>query len=216
VAIAGVSGDNDRRTKEEARPLPDLSLGCRCGTVRGAVRDVSPSGGTHLVCYCRDCQAYARHLGRADLLDPAGGTAIFQTSIGRIAFDAGAERLTCLRLSPKGLVRWYAGCCSTPVINLPPTAALPFGGIVTACLAEADLVAAIGPVVATYKTAQARPGKGAPRRDHGGLTVLRRFAAATLAARRRGEHRTSPFHEGGAPKIAPRVLTAEERRAAYS
>jgi hypothetical protein len=196
--------------------MPDLHLACRCGIVRGSVRGTVPSAGTHLVCYCRDCQAYVRHLGRSDVLDPAGGTDIFQTNIGRIGVDAGADRLACLRLSPKGLLRWYAACCGTPVVNLPPTAAVPFGGIVTACLPDADLSAAIGPVIAVHGAASARPGKGAPRRNRGTLTMLRRFAAVTLAARRRGEHRSSAFHAAGAPRSAPHVLTTEERRAAYA
>jgi hypothetical protein len=37
-----------------------LPLRCRCGRVRGIASDVSPSSGFRFVCYCKDCQAFAR------------------------------------------------------------------------------------------------------------------------------------------------------------
>ena len=62
--------------------------------------EVSPGAGNHAVCYCDDCQAFAHFLGRAaDILDPHGGTEIFQMSPARIALTAGTERLACMRLS---------------------------------------------------------------------------------------------------------------------
>ena len=68
---------------DAARPPSDLALRCRCGHVRGIARDVSPANGFRFVCYCKDCQAFARFLERADVLDPAGGTDIFQMPPGR-------------------------------------------------------------------------------------------------------------------------------------
>ena len=56
----------------------DLPLRCKCGHVRGVAVDVSPSTGFRFVCYCGDCQAFARFLRRTDVLDAAGGTDIFQ------------------------------------------------------------------------------------------------------------------------------------------
>ena len=198
--------------------MQDLDLSCQCGTVRGIMREVAPTAGTHLICYCLDCRAYLNHLRRADILDAAGGTDIFQTNIGRVAITCGLERLACLRLSPKGLLRFHASCCSTPIANVPALAAVPFAGFVTACLPGPARDPAIGPVVARYKTNRAHLGAGAPRRDSGGLTVLRRFATLTLAARARGEHRRSPFFDAdtGKPILAPHVLSAAERRAAYN
>ena len=82
-----------------------------------------------MVCYCDDCQAYAHRLGRADLLDAHGGSDIVQVAPASLSFDRGADRLVGLRLSPKGLYRWYASCCNTPLGNtLGP--GLPFVGIV--------------------------------------------------------------------------------------
>jgi Family of unknown function (DUF6151) len=62
----------------------NLPLRCRCGRVRGVASNVSPSSGFRFVCYCKDCQAFARFLKRPDVLDPAGGTDIFQMPPGRV------------------------------------------------------------------------------------------------------------------------------------
>ena len=94
----------------------DVPLRCRCGRVRGVASDVSPSSGFRFVCYCKDCQAFARFLERADVLDPAGGTDIFQMPPGRVKLTAGTDALRCLRLSNK-VLRWYTDCCRTPIAN---------------------------------------------------------------------------------------------------
>ena len=90
----------------------DLPLRCRCGHVRGVAREVSPSAGFRLVCYCTDCQGFARILQRPDVLDAAGGTDIFQMPPGRLQFTAGADTLRCLCFSEK-VFRWYADCCNS-------------------------------------------------------------------------------------------------------
>jgi hypothetical protein len=103
-------------------------LRCRCGEVRGVVTDASPRTVNRVVCYCDDCQAFAHQLGRTDLLDARGGSDIVQLAPGSLAFVQGQDRIAGLRLTPKGLYRWYAGCCNTPVGNTA-TPAIPFVGI---------------------------------------------------------------------------------------
>ncbi len=78
---------------------------------------VSPSSGFRFLCYCKDCQAFARFLERADVLDAAGGTEIFQMPPGRVTLTAGTDAVRCLRLGHKGVFRWYADCCGTPIAN---------------------------------------------------------------------------------------------------
>jgi hypothetical protein len=86
--------------------------------VRGVASDVSPSTGFRFVCYCGDCQAFARFLGRADVLDAAGGTNIFQMPAGRVKLTTGTDVVRCLRLAPKsGVLRWYTDCCRTAIAN---------------------------------------------------------------------------------------------------
>lgn len=56
----------------------EIPLRCRCRHVRGVASEVTPASGFRFVCYCKDCQTFARFLGQADILDAAGGTDIFQ------------------------------------------------------------------------------------------------------------------------------------------
>ena len=68
---------------------PSISrLQCRCGHVRGTASEFAPSSGFRLVCYCKDCQGFARFLDRADVLDAAGGTDILQMPPGRVTLTA--------------------------------------------------------------------------------------------------------------------------------
>jgi hypothetical protein len=105
------------------------TLHCRCGEVRGLVTNTSPSTVNRVICYCSDCQAFLHHLGRADLLDARGGTDIVQIAPASLSFARGKERIVGLRLTPKGVYRWYASCCGTPLGNTVDPA-IPFVGIV--------------------------------------------------------------------------------------
>jgi len=110
-----------------------VELRCRCGEVRALVTGASRRTVNRVVCYCEDCQAFAHQLGRADLLDSRGGSDIVQVAPASLRFVQGQHRIVGLRLKPKGLFRWYANCCNTPVGNtLSP--AIPFVGIVAQAL----------------------------------------------------------------------------------
>ncbi|MEM7320716.1 MAG: DUF6151 family protein [Pseudomonadota bacterium] len=123
----------------------DLIYGCRCGKLRGLVRGVSPGYGTHCMCYCKDCQRFARHLEADWVLDDDGGTALYQTVPSRIEFTQGQEKLACLRFSPKGPHRWYAGCCNTPLANTVGPG-LRFAGTFVAAYPDIDAEATFGAV----------------------------------------------------------------------
>lgn len=110
--------------------MTNLSLKCKCGAVEGGISHVSPKVGNHVVCYCNDCQAFANHLSMdGDILDAWGGTEIYQTAPWHISIHKGIENIRCLRLTPKGLYRWYTGCCNTPVGNTL-SARYPFVGVI--------------------------------------------------------------------------------------
>jgi hypothetical protein len=113
-----------------------VALQCRCGAVHGRVTDASPRSVNRAICYCDDCQAFAHHLGRADLLDAHGGSDIVQVAPASLALTQGHASIRGVRLTPTGLHRWYAGCCNTPLGNVVSTA-IPFVGIVTAAFAAA-------------------------------------------------------------------------------
>ena len=107
----------------------DLPLRCSCGHVRGVASEIAPSGGFRLVCYCKDCQRFARFLDSADVLDAAGGTDIVQMPPGRVKLTTGIDAVRSLRFSNR-VFRWYAGCCRTPIANTASSARVPFVGLV--------------------------------------------------------------------------------------
>src|SRR5579864_1705295 len=131
--VSGTRSYNVRRAETGGRMNSKAELQCRCGEVRGIVADASPRTANRAVCYCDDCQAFAHRLGRADLLDAQGGTDIVQLAPASLAFVQGQNRIRGLRLTPKGLYRWYASCCNTPVGNTL-TPAAPFVGIAATTL----------------------------------------------------------------------------------
>ena len=187
----------------------DLPLACRCGAVRGVAHGVAPNVGNHCVCFCDDCQAFAKFLGRdRDVLDPNGGTDIFQLSPARVTISEGRDRLACLRLTPRGPLRWYAACCNTPIGNTLATGRLPFLGLVLGCVdAEGrSLDELLGPVRLRIMARFARGELGDPEAHERFvlshvLAIFRRM----LRWRIRGDHKRSPFFDptSGEPVSPP-------------
>ena len=199
-----------------ARLPLDLPLRCRCGHVRGIASNVSPSKGFRFVCYCKDCQAFARFLERPDVLDPLGGTDIFQMPPGRVKLTAGAEALRCLRLSDKGVLRWYTDCCRTPIANTAG-AGFPIIGLIHSFADHAadgrsrDEVLG-SPLCRIYE----RSATGPLTPDAPPPPSLRTFVRRALKMLDwwvRGLARPSPFFDDrtNAPRSVPRVLTPSER-----
>jgi hypothetical protein len=195
----------------------DLLLRCRCGRVRGVASEVLPSAGFRFVCYCRDCQAFARFLERPDVLDTAGGTDIFQMPTGRVQLTAGTDAVRCLRLSSK-VLRWYTDCCRTPIGNTAGPR-FPVVGLIHSFMShEADGRSrdeALGPPLCRiYERSAVGPlPPNAPAPPSLGIFALR--AARILGWWLRGIGRPSPFFDdhANAPLCAPRILTAGERAA---
>lgn len=190
-----------------------IPLRCRCGTLRGEIEPASAF--VRVTCYCRDCQAFARVLGREDVLDPRGGTDLVALLPAGTRLIAGEDKLACLSLGPKGLLRWYATCCDTPIANTPRDPKLPYVGVLAASMADPSaLDAAVGPSRVALGTDSARGEvQSTPART--GLAVVR-IMWGMLLARLRGRHRDNPFFQPGTnrPVREPRVLTREERAAA--
>ena len=96
----------------------------------------------------------------------ARGTEIFQTTPSQIVLSQGAEHLRCLRLSAKGLLRWYAGCCRLPLVNTIASAQLPFAGVIHNFMdfesSEHGRNDALGPVLARV---EARFAVGPPPKE---------------------------------------------------
>jgi hypothetical protein len=196
----------------------ELPLRCRCGHVRGVAGGVAPSAGFRLICYCKDCQAFARFLERADVLDEAGGTDIFQMPPRRMKITAGMDALRCLRLSDHGVYGWYADCCRTPIGNTYGPR-VPMIGVIHSFMdhqadgRSRDVV--LGPLLCRIfeRSAVGLLPPTAPPPPSFGLFLRR--VSRMLAWWVCGLARPHPFFDGrtNAPCSAPRVLTAQERAA---
>jgi hypothetical protein len=131
-----------------------------------------------------------------------------------VRFTAGLEHLACMSLSPKGIYRWYASCCNTPVGNTPRDPKMSYVGLVRTCLdvPAGELDRVLGRSRFTANTGSARaPVQATPLRA---ALAVARIGAPLLKARLGGGYRDNPFFDAsGAPVRAPRVLTREERAA---
>jgi hypothetical protein len=194
---------------------PDAEFHCRCGEVRGRVKNASADAANHMVCYCDDCQAYAHHLGRADLLDSHGGSDIVQVAPASVVFDRGADRIAGLRLTPRGLYRWYASCCNTPLGNTTRPF-LPFVGIFAQTFEGegrgADDVFGKPLAGAWDKYAVGGLPEGSTRV---GMRLFGRAVRLVFGWRLRGQAWPHPYfdRQTGEPIPAVSVLSREEREA---
>ncbi len=193
----------------------DAEVRCRCGQIQGLLRGAAPEKVCRILCYCADCQAFAHHLGRADLLDGHGGTDIVQVAPAALSFSRGAENIRGLRLTQKGLHRWYADCCHTPLGNtIGP--ALPFVGMAV----EAFKGNAGGPDAIFGKPRGAIFGRSALGQAPAGssslnLRLLLRSIRMVLGWRLGGRTWPHPFFDRatGAPLHAVEILTTAQREA---
>lgn len=195
-----------------------LPIRCDCGHIQGRA-DLRSHHARRAVCYCHDCRMFAHFLERAgSILDDYGGTEVVQMSQGRLRIETGRERIACMRLTSKGLLRWYAACCNTPIGNIPPNRHLPYLGLVHACVDFA----------ATGHTPESLLGR-VDCRVHAHDPDMRRIhvdahpgippgaligvASRVLGWRLRGDHRHSPFFDpaSGTPIAGPRILSTNER-----
>jgi hypothetical protein len=196
-----------------ARLPLNLPLRCRCGRVRGIASEVSPASTFRFVCYCKDCQALARFLDRSDVLDAAGGTEIFQMPPGRVKLTAGADALRCLRLSDRGVLRWYTECCRTPIANTAG-AGFPIIGMIHSFVDhEGGRDEALGLTLCGIYTGSAIGPLPSDAPPPPSLRVFFRRGLKMLSWWVHGLGRPNPFFDDrtNAPIFVPRVLTQSER-----
>ncbi|OIQ24923.1 MAG: hypothetical protein BM562_17670 [Alphaproteobacteria bacterium MedPE-SWcel] len=162
--------------------------------------------GSRILCHCADCRAVELHHGCPD---PAGtGVDLLQLNPDMVAIDHGAEHLSLLQLSPRGVFRWYAGCCGTPLFNTPRTAKLPFIAVRAALFAEPD---SLGKVIAQTFI----PKKGKPPQHKGAGRMTYKLIGRMVSARITGRWKQSPLfdRDTGAPVVAPQILSKADRKA---
>ena len=167
------------------------------------------------MCHCDDCQAFAHFVGRADsVLDGNGGTDAYHLPASRLAVVRGLDRLACVQMTRRRLIRWYCVTCGTPVANTYDTSRLSF------------LSLSLSALPAEQRDRQFGPSSGHvwTKFGHGDLSkvkrasipaMLWRMASRMVSARLSGDHRNNPFFDRatGQPIRTPRRLTPVERAA---
>ena len=132
----------------------------------------------------------------------------------QVTLTAGADRPALVRLTEKGLYRWYAGCCRTPVANtISPK--LPFVGVLRNFIAatDAELDARFGP--ATGVQGRFAVG-GCPPGAHASASfaiIAASIGLLTSGYWAGGARPTPLFREDGTPVTQAYVLTMSEREA---
>jgi hypothetical protein len=190
-------------------------LRCQCGAIRGYV--ALPAKTVRAICYCKDCQAFARYLERAgDVLDEQGGTDIVATAPSHVRFEQGLDALACMSLSDTGILRWYASCCRTPFGNTPRDRKTLYVGLIHSCLAEQPLNASFGPARIRLNTKSARGSVSATPVST--VLAILRLIGLIAPARLTRQYDDNPFFDpvSGGPIKQPRVLSEAEASALKS
>lgn len=196
-------------------PGTNHPLRCRCGALRGLV--LPSAAALRAVCYCKDCQAYARFLGTPGVVDRHGGTEVVASVPRQVRFTAGQAALACLSLSPRGTLRWYAECCRTPIGNTPRNPKIAYVSVVHSCLESEtrSLESSFGPLQVAVNT---RSAMGEVRATPvASVVAMLTLAKTLLGARLSGAYRDNPFFlpGSGTPVREPYVLSRAEREQAY-
>ena len=189
--------------------METLSLKCNCGKVTGTVNKVNSKCGNRLVCYCKDCQAFANELNpNAQTLNAYGGTEIFQVAPDQVKIEQGEEQLASLRLTDTGLLRWYSACCNTPIGNTVG-AHLPFVGIIHDFYdVDENKDAKLGPVLGSVNLGGAKGKVPAEvKGPQSGLRILLRVMRKLLLWKMTWRGNVTPFFaDNGKPVAEPRIV----------
>lgn len=175
---------------------------CRCGQVAA---EVDPSGGTRAVCYCRSCRRFAELTGAADALDAQGGSDLYQVAPENARITRGADKLTWMRLTEKGPLRWHTTCCNTPLANTLDTPAIPFLTLMSHRFADPD---ALGPVSIRVNRRYAT-GRVPDDATGGLLPLMLRFARRAVKSRLTGGWKRNPLFDDQGKPIAEGVMRTD-------
>lgn len=194
---------------------------CTCGSLKGKL--TLSQHINRCECYCKDCQAFAHFLKRdsdvLNVLNSQGGTDIIQTLPKYVHFTKGTEHLACMRLTDKGMLRWYTTCCNTPIGNTMANFKLSFVGLIHTCLEsetspKSALEAAFGPVrmVCSAESAKLQSSPPMTLKSSGLAKGMVRVAMMMLRARLDGSYKETPFFNAssGQPIVNPTILSKAE------
>lgn len=191
--------------------MNDLSLRCACGAVEGTITRRAPDRTQRALCYCDDCQRFARWIASQsgpDVLDAWGGTDIVQVWPSQITVHAGIDRLRLLQLREGGLFRWFTECCHTPAGNMIGSKRSPFVGVPAVFIRDVDAHCRAPDAYIQGRFAIGAPPPRVHKRAPASfmLRSLRFIGQSALT----GQWKRSPFFVDGQLRVAPRVLSASE------
>jgi len=150
--------------------------------------------------------------------DASGGAEFVAARAEHVVLDAGIEHLACLSLSEKGLLRWYAACCNTPIANTTRDWKFPYVGIIRTCLMadSASFQRSFPRVQMRVNTTSAKQAPQSMLLQT--VVTLMGFMSRVIASRINGAYRRTPFFVSpeGLPRTEINVLSESERRRAYS
>ncbi|NOD35898.1 MULTISPECIES: DUF6151 family protein [unclassified Ruegeria] len=186
-----------------------LAFSCRCGSLQGRISARGVRQGTHVECFCHDCRAAQLYFKQPD---PAPGAVdILQMAPDEIEISAGGQFLAVMKLSPNGMLRWYANCCNTPLATTPPGASLPFAGFLVRRIT--DDISDLGPVTTRGFVPRPNGKQKHEKISFAAFGLIRRVAISRLS----GRWKNTPFFDRktGEPVAAPVVISKDERAALY-
>lgn len=183
-----------------------VSLSCQCGALTGQVTDTALKSGTRLICHCRDCRAFQVALGRPDP-GAAAGVDIIQLPPSGLTLTG---EMAAMRLSPRGPFRFYAPCCGAPIATTMTRRTVPFAGLLTSMIVEANRL----PKVRAWVNITG--ADGTVKHKRAGRAVRALFANAAGACLR-GERTLTPFFDAktGAPMAEPEVIDKTRKAEIY-
>lgn len=192
-----------------------INIECDCGAVKGIVESKYLKG-YRAICLCDDCQAYAHYIQRADTLDVNGGTDIIPVMPSHYTFQAGTENLKCVRLSGKGMFRWYASCCNSPMGNSMSSSVIPYVGVPARVFAKKNSAEQIenefGPVRERIQAQFAKGPLPSLSQKKVSFPFILRAIKLIVFAMLTGGGKSSPFlKKDGKPISEPYILSENER-----
>jgi hypothetical protein len=189
--------------------MTEVPLKCSCGAVEGVANNISANSGTRVVCYCDDCQAFARSLKCADkILDEYGGTDIFQITPSQVKIMKGVEQIRCMRLTSKGLFRWYTECCQTPIGNTVSSGVPIIGMIHNFMDDNGTREANLGPIRGHLHVKFAKESLPVELKNSGfPYRIIMRTLSKMIMWKLKGLSNPSPFFDSsGNPVSEPKIL----------
>lgn len=178
-----------------------MSLGAALPALRAIARTAAP---------------FFKHVGADDCANENGGAEMVFVLPGRISISDGQHHLKALRMTPKGALRWYAGCCGRPMGNMLPVNKIRLSNLPLSAFEGASAAAQLGPLIGSLNSADA-PEEASPPQDFGRGRVTRRVAFQNvLASLGLAPRANLYFDPQGKPAVPVHKLTDAERAAAYS